>query len=153
MRLLSLSRVLLTILGFCLTATLAGAQTGPCPTTTALSVNPTQICFNPSPDHDVVDLNVPRLVEYRIQFYAPGVDPATGQPTSEFSVGKPTPNAQGAIWLSRSELQAIPVGQQYRATGIAVGQQGRTSARSSASNPFGRTSSTPPAAPGAPVVP
>lgn len=143
---------LLTALAFAaLFASNASAQTGACPTSTALVVNPTHACFTPSDDHNVSDLGVARVSGYELMYFAPGVDPATGTPTQTVAVGKPTPNAQNAIWLARSELAAFPVGQQYRAAAIARGPAG-ASPRSAPSNPFGNTSNTAPSAPGSLVV-
>lgn len=145
-----IGNVLMTLAVLMCFAVSAAAQTGACPTTTALQVNPTWVCVVASTDHNATELGQPKLVSYELQFYAPGVTPATGTPTQVVNIGKGTPNAQGAIWLQRSEVGAIPVGQAYKATVTAIGQGGLVSARSPESNPFGRTSA--PAAPPTVVV-
>lgn len=130
----------------------AYAQTGACPTSMALVVSPSWICMTPSVDpaggHNATDplTGQPVVARYDLLFFAPGVDTATGAPIQTINIGKPTVNAQGAAWLQRSELAAIPVGQQYRARVVAVGPNG-TSPRSAESNPFGRSSLPMPSAP------
>ncbi len=128
---------------------------GPCPTTTALAVNPGYFCVTPS---SVAEHNMPNdpltstaVVRYDILFFAPGVDTATGAPVQTINIGKPALNAAGVFWVQRAELSAIPVGQQYKARVVAVGNT-VASARSPESNPFGRSSTQPPAAPDAVVA-
>jgi len=130
----------------------AFAQTGACPSAMTLTVNPTWVCFMPDLDptsgHNATDplTGQPVVTRYDLLFFAPGVDSATGAPIQTISMGKPTLNAQNAVWLQRGELAAIPVGQQYRARVVAVGPAG-TSPRSAESNPFGRSSLPLPRAP------
>ena len=146
-----MKKIVLAILGVLVYAPVY-AQTGSCPPGTTLAVNPQWVCITPSTDanagHNATDplTGVPVVSRYDLLFFAPGVDSATGNAVQTINIGKPTMNAQGALWLQRSELAAIPVGQQYRARVVAVGPNG-TSPRSAESNPFGRSSSPSPAAP------
>lgn len=146
-----MKKLLLAILAVLVYAP-AYAQTGACPSSMAVAVSPTWVCIMPSLDatggHNAVDpvTNVPVVSRYDLLFFAPGVDSATGAPIQTINIGKPTLNAQNALWLQRAELAAIPVGQQYRARVVSVGPNG-TSPRSAESNPFGRSSSPSPAAP------
>lgn len=130
----------------------AYAQTGACPSGMTVSVNPTWVCImpdiSPTNGHNAIDPVTlqPVVTRYDLLFFGPGVDSATATPTQTINIGKPTLNAQNALWLQRSELAAIPLGQQYRARVVAVGPNG-TSPRSAESNPFGRSSNPVPAAP------
>ena len=130
----------------------AYAQTGACPASTTLSVGPTWVCIMPDVSatngHNALDslTGQPVVSRYDLLFFGPGVDSATGTPTQTINIGKPTLNAQNALWLQRSELSSLPVGQQYRARVVAVGPNG-TSPRSAESNPFGRSSNPTPAVP------
>jgi hypothetical protein len=144
-----MKRLVLSAIAFFAFSATANAQTGPCPTSTALVVNPQWVCVAASVDHAATDplTGQPAVTRYDLLFFAPGVDTAIGNATQTIPVGKPTPNAQNAMWLQRAELQAIPLGQQYKARAVAVGPGG-TSARSGESNPFGRSNLTAPAAPG-----
>lgn len=132
-------------------ASSALAQSGPCPTSTATAVNPTWVCITPASaaEHTANDpvTGLPIVVRYDLLFFAPGVDTSTGSPVQTVNIGKPTLNAQGVMWLQRSELGAIPVGQLYKARVIAIGQGTLVSARSPESNPFGRSSQQSPSAP------
>lgn len=127
---------------------IAFAQSGACPTATTLVTNPNWVCLEPSPDHNTLRplTNDPAVSRYDLLFFAPGVDTSTASPVQTINIGKPTLNAQGVAWLERTELVAIPVGQQYRARAVAVGPDG-VSPRSPESNPFGRTTLTVPRAP------
>jgi hypothetical protein len=126
----------------------AYAQTGPCPSGTGVAANPNWICVDPAADYTTNNpvTGVPVVSRVDLLFFAPGVDTATGAPVQTINIGKPTLNAQGVAWLQRAELQAIPVGQQYRARAVAVGPDG-VSARSPESNPFGRSAPQVPLAP------
>ena len=147
-----MKKYLLAITAVLVYGAAAHAQTGACPTGTAIAVTPNWVCITPSTDpstgHNATDTltGQPVVSRYDLLFFAPGVDTATAAPTQTINIGKPTLNAQGAMWLQRSELAALPVGQQYRARVVAVGPNG-ASPRSPESNPFGRSSSPLPAAP------
>lgn len=135
---------------FLLAAVPAYAQTGPCPTSLALVVNPTLICVEPSSAaaHNATNpLDTATIARYDVLFFAPGVDTVTGAPIQTIPIGKPALNASGVFWVTRSELGAIPVGQQYRARVVAVGVTDLASGRSPESNPFGRSTGLVPAAP------
>lgn len=138
-----------------LSAAPAYAQTGPCPTTADLTLNPSRACFTPSPDHEATlpVSGLPMLVSYELQWFDAAVDPANpnAQPIQAADVGKPAPNAQGAIWIT--SLPAYPVGRRFRAVAIAKGQQGTTSPRSAPSNPFGVEGPVTPREPSRVVVP
>jgi hypothetical protein len=92
------------------------------------------------------------IARYDLLFFAPGADTATASPVQTIPLGKPSLNPSGVFWVARSELGALPVGQQYRARVVAVGATGLVSPRSPESNPFGRASGTAPVAPTAVYV-
>ena len=145
-----MTRYVLMLVGLLALSTPAAAQTGACPADLTLSVNPTSVCVTPSSAaaHNATDpLSATTIVRYDLLFFAPGVDTSTGSPVQTVDLGKPALNAQGAFWLQRAELGAIPVGQQYRARVVAVGATGGVSARSPESNPFGRATAGTPTAP------
>lgn len=125
----------------------AFAQSGPCPTSLAVAVNPNWVCVDPGTDYLTNDpvTGAPIVSRLDLLFFAPGVDSATGAPIQTINIGKPT-LTNGVAWLQRAELQAIPVGQQYRARLVAVGPDG-VSGRSPESNPFGRKALQVPLAP------
>jgi hypothetical protein len=127
----------------------AAAQTGTCGADTTLVIGPTWICGEVVPaEHaktNPLDASTP--ASYALLFFAPGVDTATGAPVQTINIGKPVLNAQGAFWLQRAELAAIPLGQAYRARMVAVNAAGQVSARSPESNPFGRPTAGVPVAP------
>lgn len=137
----------------------AYAQTGPCPTTpipttTQVVTNGTGLlCFTASADHNATDpvLTTQQLVTgYSVLFFDASVDPATGAPIQTSPIGKPTPNAQNAIWVPSP---AYPLGRALKAVVIATGDRGN-SARSNDTGPFGKPGTAPPAAPpGMRIVP
>lgn len=143
---------------FLLIASVANAQpntAGPCPALTTLAVNPGYVCITPA---SVAEHNMPNdpltstaVVRYDLLFFAPGVDTATAAPIQTINLGKPALNAAGVFWLQRAELGAIPVGQQYKARVVTVGNT-TASGRSPESNPFGRSSTQGPGAPDGVVV-
>lgn len=139
-----------------LTATAAQAQTGACPADPGFQLGPTKGCMMPNlADHNATDpvTGQPKVVRYDIAYFDEAVDVTTGTPISVTSLGKPTPNAQGAIWFgagTSTPLPAYPLGRRLKAVIDAVGQGTLRSSRGTAntSNPFGQ--SAPPTAPAAP---
>jgi hypothetical protein len=147
----------------------AQAQTGACPTATTVAVNPSGwVCITPGADYNTMHpeppiagtTSVPVVVRVDLLLFAPGVDTATGTPTQTINIGKPTLNAQGAIWVQRPEIAALPTGQVYKARAVSVGQPAtaggpaQVSGRSPESNPFTRAAPVPaPLAPTAVRVP
>jgi hypothetical protein len=154
----------LTLLFVFIAATVQ-AQTGACPTSTAVAVNPGGwVCVTPASDHATMHPTppitgvpqVPVVVRYDLLLFGPSVtDTATGAPTQTIDIGKPTINAQGALWVQRTEISSLPLNQQYRARVVAVGQPltaggpAQVSPRSPESNPFLRLGPAP--APSAPT--
>ena len=152
-----------------LTASTAKAQTGACPTGPLTpSVNPSGwVCITPAADYTSTHTGpdgttqVPTVVRMDLLLFGPTVtDTATGTPTQTINIGKPTRNAEGAVWVQRTELAALPVGQTYKARAVAIGQPltaggaAQVSARSPESNPFMRLAPAPaPLAPTAIRVP
>lgn len=151
---------------FCLALVLAvlaatrGAfgQTGACPTSTAFATAPTRGCFFPVlAEHNATDpvTGAPNymVARYDILYFAEGANVATATPVTTTAIGKPAPNAQGAIWFgagTATPLPAYPLGQRLKAVVVAVGPGGLASPRgaTNTSNPFGQ--STPAPAPAAP---
>ncbi len=126
---------------------------GPCPSVTTLSVNPQWMCIEAPTTHTVTDPLASNYIDrYDLLFFAPGVDTATGSPVQTINIGKPALNVANVMWIQRAELGAIPVGQQYRARVVAVGLSA-SSGRSPESNPFGRSGTSTPTAPGRVVLP
>ena|SRR5688500_16197473 len=125
------------------------AQTGPCPNTTTLVLNPTHACFTPSPDHALVEFGVAKVASYLFETFVEGADPNTATPVQTADLGKPTP-VQNAIWVPRNATGLVP-GTRYVAYVTAISQD-QLRGRSVASNPFGVTSQRPPAAPGRPSL-
>lgn len=135
----------------------AQAQTGACTANAGnantLAINPTNGCFTPSPDHAVNDpvTGVPEVTRYDILFILDGADVAIATPVQTQNLGKPTPNANNAIWYT---LPSYPIGARYRNVVVAVGPDGTSPREVGAlSNPFGRQTTAPPAAPGGHRVP
>lgn len=140
------------------------AQTGACPTSAALAVNPSGwVCLT----IDVADYNatydadgsgpgaaVPAVTRLDLLLFAPGKNTATDAADQTINIGKPTPNAQGALWVQVAALASLPLGQTWKARAVAIGQPltagapAQVSARSPESNPFLR-----PLQPPAPPVP
>lgn len=116
----------------CLCPALAQAQTGDCPPDPGFQISPTRGCFKPvlaehnQPPDPVTGAQ--KVTRYEVWYYAEGVDPATGQPVqAATSIGKPTPNPQGAIWFGQgtaTPLPAYPLGQRLRSLIVAVGAGG-----------------------------
>lgn len=163
-----MKRLLLPLLVILATASAAQAQTGACPTSTALTVNPGGwVCVTPGPDYTTTHLGpdgttqLPNVVRMDLLLFGPAVtDTATGAPTQTIDIGKPARNAQGAVWTQVTALTTLPVGQQYKARVVAVGQPAtaggpaQVSGRSPESNPFLRVAPSPaPTAPTAVAVP
>jgi hypothetical protein len=140
-------RTLIGMLMVLALADTAQAQTNPCgaPPGT-LVVNPNEICFT-SPDHGELEFGQPRISEYRLLLFLKGVNPTTGSPVQTISLGRPTPAADGAIRISRTDLGATSIGNELFSTVDSVWSGGVV--RSLASNFFGRTNQTAPA----PVTP
>lgn len=141
-----------------LIASVANAQTGPCPTADpGFQVNPGKACFRANvAEHTGVDpvTNIPIISRYDMLFFAESVDVTTGNPVQTSAIGKPpivdTPT--GTVWYgtgTSTPLPSYPLGQRFKSVIVAVGPGG-TSARvvAATSNPFGR--SNPPTAPSAP---
>ena len=144
----------------------AHAQTGACPASAALAVNPSGwVCLTPGSDYNDLWPNppvagvpsVPVVVRIDLLLFAPSVtDTATQAPTLTVALGKPTVNAQGAVWAQANALTTLPLNAVYRARVVAVGQPltaggaAQVSARSPESNPFLRLGPAP--APAAPTL-
>ena len=129
---------LLMIVGLASAPAVALAQT--CPTVPAgtVVVNPTQVCFEASADHDSTGPLSVSVSKYLVRIYLKGVDPTTGQPVTTVDLGKPAPvGPNKIIQMARSELGSLPAGQKMFATVDAVGSNG-LSGRSPISNFFGR---------------
>lgn len=155
----------LVALGGAFCAPAAHAQTGACPTGTAVVVTNGNVCITV----DAVDYmatfdpgtgSVPTTVRLDLMLFAPGVNTATGTPTQVINIGKPAVNPQNAVWIVVPAVTSVPVGQQYKARVVAVGQPltaggpAQVSARSPESNPFLRLAPSPaPPAPTAVAVP
>jgi hypothetical protein len=144
-------RTVVLTLGLLLCSTVnafAQAGTGACPTSTAVVTNPSWVCVTPGADYNATDpvSGAPRVTSLGLAWYLEGVDPATGSPVSSVNLGKPTMNAQGAVWAQPSQLLAIPVGQRFIPYATASNAAG-VSGRSPAGNPFGRSNNSPPTAP------
>lgn len=148
-------------------ASVAQAQTGPCPTGSALTVIPTggtiNACLSPNLDttsgHNALDSqNRPVVIRYEVLLFNDG-DPVTATPQATINIGKPTLNAQSVGWVVLPNAQ-VPQNRRLRSSVVAVGQNDSggspmVSPRSALSaNPFvvGPVSVTP-AAPGSLVVP
>jgi hypothetical protein len=105
--------------------------------------NPTVIQFN-SLDHSIACPADKCVSSYKVEYWLQGVDPATGQPVSTYTLAKAKVVASGITdpaWQANladlTPIPAIPVGSNYVARVIAVGLDAATlSARSAASNPF-----------------
>ena len=155
----------LTLLVFALLIVSAGsasAQTGACPGTTAVTVNPNGwVCITPNTDYNATYTpgtsipSLPVVVRMNLLLFGPSVtDTATGEPTTTVDIDKPPMNPQGAVWVQVPQLTAIPAGQLFKARVIAIGWPGadgqpQVSARSPESNPFIRPIPAP--APRAPL--
>jgi hypothetical protein len=132
------------------------AQTGACPTTPmTVKVNPSGwLCITPAADYlsSTPDPPVPGVpstpVVSRLEvllFNSSVTDTATGSPTQVINIGKPSVNAQGAIWVQRSEITSLPLNQLFKARVWAIGS-GATpvvSPRSPESDPFIRLGPAP----------
>jgi hypothetical protein len=151
-------------LGLLLTifATPAQAQTGACPTSTALAVNPSgQVCVTVDPTNYngltkvSGGADVPIVTRLDLLLFDPSkTNTATDAATQTLNIGKPAANAQNAVWVSVPAVLAIPIGETWKARVVAVGQPAQTggpvqvSARSPESNPFMRAApATAPLAP------
>lgn len=128
----------------------AHAQTGACPTGTAVAVNPSGlVCAQV----DVANYNsttsvsggpqVPTIVRLDLLLFGPTkTNTATDAPDQTIPIGKPTVNPQGAIWFNVPAIAALPAGQTWKARIVSVGQPtvtgapAQVSARSPESNPF-----------------
>lgn len=108
------------------------------------TVNPRQIEFAPSADHEAtLPGGSPAVTRYELEIWAPG---ATA-PESSVDLGKPEPS-DGLITMQPGLLIAMPVGREFRAIVAAIGPGGMS--RSEPSNPFVR--SGPPAPAGKPTL-
>lgn len=146
----------LTIVVLCFLPALASAQTGPCPTSPGFQDTPAHGCFTPilaehTAPPDPVN-GAQKVTRYDVLYFAEGADVTTASPIQTTAIGKPAPNAQGAIWFGTgtpTPLPAYPLGQRLKAVVVAVGSGG-SSPRGAAntSNPFGAGASvTAPSAP------
>lgn len=147
-----MKRALFTLIALLLLTVNAHAQTGACPTSTAFQLSPTKGCFNPVlAEHNATDpvTGAPnwQITRYDILYFAESVDVTTGSPIQTTSIGKPTPNAQGAIWFgagTSTPLPAYPLGQRLKAVVVAVGPGGSSPRGAAAtSNPFGQAGPAP----------
>lgn len=140
----------------------AAAQTGPCPTGTAVSVIPiggvVNVCVAPSLSavigHNAVDpdTTLPVTVRYDILLLNDG-DPLTGTAQATINIGKPTLNSDGVFWAVLPAAQ-VPTNRRFRATAVAIGQpDAAPSPRSAFSNPFVVKNPPSPAAPIRTAVP
>lgn len=164
---LPFSRYLIAFIALCLLliASMAHAQTGPCPTNvsqTTFVVSPTRGFFDVNlPDHNAVDqiTQQPLVVGYEVQFFDEAVDPSdpnTAPIQTPTNIGKPTPQPAGGtcVWYGQGTsipIPAYPAGRRIKAVIVAVGQGTTRSPRGAAatSNPFGRPG--PVTAPSAPT--
>jgi len=102
--------------------------------------NPTRVQFS-SPDH------VTNVSKYTVEYWLNTVDPATGSPfrvmtlnKADVTVANETGPLYEALLSKLVPLPTLPVGQLYKATVRAHGlDDTQVSARSTVSNPFGRT--------------
>lgn len=140
------------------------AQTGACSSSTALAVNPSGwVCVTPTSQHGETTTapppgtgQVPTVVRYDLLLFNESVtNTATAPATQTIDIGKPTINAQGALWVQVPAITQIPLNNTYKARVVTVGQPltaggaAQVSARSPESNPFERVA--PPTAPLAPL--
>lgn len=161
-------RTLLLVLGLLVAPSLVHAQTGACPTSTAPVINPSGwVCITPGVDYNTTHTSptdgttqLPNVVRMDLLLFDPTkTNTATDGATTTVNIGKPTRNAQGAVWVQVPEILAVPIGQQYKARSVAIGQPTATgvvqvSARSPESNPFTRLAPSPaPLAPSGTSVP
>lgn len=127
-------RTVIALVVALLLAAAAGAQT---------VYNPKVIQFD-SPDHATACPGTSCVSAYKVEYWLPGVDPATGQPVSTYDLPKTAvaanpaaPPAYQAQLTALTPLPAVPVGTTYVARMVAVGNDATLlSARSVASNPF-----------------
>lgn len=117
--------------------------------------NPTTLVFTASADHarTLPVSGDPVVTGYRARYWLASqctpTCPTTGTPAFTIPLGKPTPNAQNEIVVTNI-FQGLVLNTVYRAVVEAVGPGGATA--SSATNPFGNETATPPGAPGTGVV-
>lgn len=147
----------------------AHAQTGACPTNTAVAINPGGwVAITPDIDYLATHTSpidgttiIPNVVRLDLLLFDPTkTNTATDGPTQTLNLGKPARNAQGCVWVQVPAITAIPFNQQYKARAVSVGQPltaggaAQVSARSPESNPFLRLAPSPaPLAPSAVSVP
>jgi hypothetical protein len=139
------------------------AQTGACSTSTAPSINPSGwVCITPTSQHGETTNapppgtgQVPTVVRYDLLLFNESVtNTATAPATQTVDIGKPTINAQGALWVQVPAVTQIPLNNTYKARVVTIGQPltaggaAQVSGRSPESNPFERVA--PPTAPLAP---
>lgn len=127
-----------------------GALVGPASAQTPV-LNPTEIDFPASPDHDATYpiSGQLKLTGYEVRIF-PNAAPTTGTPVQTIPVGKPVP-VNGRIVVS-GVLANVPQNELLKAVIVAVGPGG-TSTSSPASGPFARETLIPPAGVGeAPVL-
>lgn len=149
--------IALTLLISSLFAAPASSQTGSCPVTTGLTTNPSGwVAIPPGPDYTLTHADpsggttpLPNVVRMDLLLFGPSVtDTATGAQTQTINIGKPAVNAQGCVWVHVPAITAIPVGQQYKARVVSIGQPNaagvaQVSGRSPESNPFIRLAPSP----------
>lgn len=117
---------------------------GPPPSGPVAVTASSTLCFEPSADHDVLNLaGVPKVASYAWGHYLPGA----AAPVQEWNLGKPAP-ANGAIRVKPAELVSVALEVLYEARVVAIGPDGLRGV-SAPSNPFYRSGA--PAAPRAPV--
>lgn len=108
--------------------------------------NPSTLEFQASPDHNVVDLSVPNVSSYELEFYLAGATAPVQRP----SIGKPTPDASGKITVNLNTVaRPILLAGTYTVKAVAIGAGGGVS-KSPDSSPFILAPRTP-APPGTPI--
>lgn len=144
-------RRILLALSFSCVAASAYAQTGPCPAAPTTTVPaPKNLCFFASPDHAALDLGIPVVSSYEVAYCTKDQDQTSCSPIQTQDIGKPTPNASNAIWMSTTTtptLFATPVGMEYRTVIIVHGEDAGLFARYPAGSPFGQPSHQAPRVP------
>ena len=110
----------------------------------AQTINPTQIQFAASPDHNLTVGATPVVSNYQLDVITTA---AGGALAFTVNLAKPTPDASNLITANVTQLTALANGL-YTGSVSAVGPGGAT--KSVPSDPFGRVG--PPAAPGKPTA-
>src|SRR5688572_24599802 len=107
------------------------AQTGGCTPGTTLAINPSGwVCITPTSQHTETTTAPPpgtgqvqTVVRYDLLLFNESVtNTATGAPTQTVDIGKPTINAQGALWVQVPAITQIPLNNTYKARVVTIGQ-------------------------------